>query len=44
MRLAKLNISAGLLFMAGFMLYGFVPVYLRDFAPLLGVAVAGLPS
>ena len=33
MRLAKLNISAGLLFMAGFMLYGFVLVYLRDFGP-----------
>lgn len=33
MRLAKLNISAGLLFMAAFMLYGFVLIYLRDFAP-----------
>ena len=33
MRLAKLNIAAGLLFMAGFMLYGFVLIYLRDFGP-----------
>lgn len=33
MRLAKLNIAAGLLFMAAFMLYGFVLIYLRDFAP-----------
>lgn len=33
MRVAKLNISAGLLFMAAFMLYGFVLIYLRDFAP-----------
>ncbi len=29
----KINISAGLLFMAGFMLFGFVLIYLRDFAP-----------
>lgn len=29
----KLNISAGLLFMAGFMVFGFVLIYLRDFAP-----------
>jgi len=27
------NISAGLLFMAGFMVFGFVLIYLRDFAP-----------
>lgn len=27
------NLSAGFLFMAGFMVYGFVPIYLRDFAP-----------
>lgn len=33
MRLGKLNISAGLLFMAGFMVHGFVLIYLRDFAP-----------
>jgi hypothetical protein len=29
----KINIAAGLLFMAGFMLFGFVLIYLRDFAP-----------
>ncbi|HHS82613.1 MAG TPA: hypothetical protein ENJ68_03750 [Devosia sp.] len=29
----KLNIVTGLLVMAGFMLYGFVLIYLRDFAP-----------
>ncbi|NDP48291.1 MAG: hypothetical protein GZ085_07840 [Sulfuriferula multivorans] len=29
----KINISAGLLFMAGFMVFGFVLIYLRDFAP-----------
>ena len=29
----KINVSAGLLFMAGFMVVGFVLIYLRDFAP-----------
>ncbi len=29
----KANIVTGLTFMAGFMLYGFVLIYLRDFAP-----------
>ncbi len=29
----KANIVTGLLVMAGFMLYGFVLIYLRDFAP-----------
>lgn len=29
----KLNVSAGLLLMAGFMVFGFVLIYLRDFAP-----------
>ena len=29
----KNNIAAGFLFLAGFMLYGFVLIYLRDFAP-----------
>lgn len=29
----KANIAAGFLFLAAFMLYGFVLVYLRDFAP-----------
>ncbi|BAN35271.1 hypothetical membrane protein [Sulfuricella denitrificans skB26] len=29
----KKNIAAGFLFLAGFMAYGFVLIYLRDFAP-----------
>ena len=29
----KKNISTGFLFLAGFMVYGFVLIYLRDFAP-----------
>lgn len=29
----KNNISFGLIFLAGFMIYGFVLIYLRDFAP-----------
>lgn len=29
----KKNIAAGLLFLAAFMVYGFVLIYLRDFAP-----------
>lgn len=29
----KSNIAAGLLFLAAFMIYGFVLIYLRDFAP-----------
>ncbi len=29
----KTNIAAGFLFLAGFMLYGFILIYLRDFAP-----------
>ncbi len=33
MRTGKRNIAAGLLFLAGFMVYGFVLIYLRDFAP-----------
>ncbi len=33
MKHGKTNISAGLLFMAGFMVVGFVLIYLRDFAP-----------
>jgi hypothetical protein len=33
MRDGQRNIAAGLLFLAGFMLYGFVLIYLRDFAP-----------
>jgi hypothetical protein len=33
MNRGRLNVSAGLLFMAGFMVYGFVLIYLRDFAP-----------
>lgn len=33
MTYGKRNIAGGLLFMAGFMVYGFVLIYLRDFAP-----------
>ncbi len=33
MKHGRRNISAGLLFMGGFMIYGFVLIYLRDFAP-----------
>ena len=29
----KKNIVAGFLFLAGFMVYGFILIYLRDFAP-----------
>ncbi|MDP1676830.1 MAG: hypothetical protein Q8L88_08155 [Bacteroidota bacterium] len=32
MKTGKLNIGIGFLFLAGFMLYGFVLIYLRDFA------------
>ena len=31
--MGKKNMSAGFLFMAAFMVYGFVLIYLRDFAP-----------
>lgn len=33
MRTGKWNIVAGLLFLAGFMAYGFILIYMRDFAP-----------
>ncbi len=33
MTTGKANVSAGLLFMAAFMVYGFILIYLRDFAP-----------
>lgn len=33
MKSGRYNIGVGLLVMAGFMLYGFVLIYLRDFAP-----------
>jgi len=33
MRYGKNNMVVGLFFMAGFMIYGFVLIYLRDFAP-----------
>jgi hypothetical protein len=29
----KMNLAAGFLFLAGFMVYGFILIYLRDFAP-----------
>ena len=31
--LGRVNIAVGLWYMAGFMVYGFVLIYLRDFAP-----------
>ncbi len=37
----KINIVAGLLFLAGFMLYGFGLIYLRDFAPGATEWIAG---
>ena len=33
MKTGRYNVGAGLLVMAGFMLYGFVLIWLRDFAP-----------
>lgn len=33
MKTGRYNVSVGLLVMAGFMFYGFVLIYLRDFAP-----------
>lgn len=33
MKYGHKNIAAGLFFLAGFMVYGFVLIYLRDFAP-----------
>lgn len=33
MKHGKANIAGGLLFMAGFMVFGFLLIYLRDFAP-----------
>ena len=33
MKTGRYNVSVGLLVMAGFMLYGFFLIYLRDFAP-----------
>jgi hypothetical protein len=33
MKHGRSNISTGLLFMAGYMVFGFVLIYLRDFAP-----------
>lgn len=33
MKTGRYNVAVGLLVMAGFMLYGFLLVYLRDFAP-----------
>lgn len=36
----KQNMAAGFLFLAGFMLYGFILIYLRDFAPGKAVWIA----
>jgi hypothetical protein len=33
MKTGKLNLGLGFIFLAGFMIYGFVLIYLRDFAP-----------
>ena len=33
MKTGRINLAAGLLAIAGFMLYGFLLIYLRDFAP-----------
>ena len=33
MKTGRYNVGVGLLVMAGFMLYGFLLIYLRDFAP-----------
>lgn len=41
MRTGKWNIVAGLLFLAGFMAYGFILIYLRDFAPDKAAWIAG---
>jgi hypothetical protein len=41
MKTGKLNIGLGFLFLAGFMLYGFVLIYLRDFAPGKDAWIAG---
>ena len=41
MKRGKVNIAVGLLFMAGFMIYGFALIYLRDFAPDKAAWIAG---
>ncbi|MEK7729316.1 MAG: hypothetical protein AAB354_12960 [candidate division KSB1 bacterium] len=41
MKAGKLNIGLGFLFLAGFMIYGFVLIYLRDFAPGKEAWIAG---
>lgn len=41
MKTGKLNIGLGFLFLAGFMSYGFVLIYLRDFAPDKEAWIAG---
>ena len=40
-RYGKLNIQTGLWVMAGFMLYGFLLIYFRDFAPDKAAWIAG---
>ena len=37
----KKNLAAGFLFLAGFMVYGFVLIYLRDFGPDKEAWIAG---
>jgi len=41
MKTGKLNIGLGFLFLAGFMVYGFVLIYLRDFAAGKEAWIAG---
>lgn len=41
MKTGRINVGVGLLVMSGFMLYGFVLIYLRDFAPDKEAWVAG---
>lgn len=41
MKSGRYNVGVGLLFMAGFMLYGFLLIYLRDFAPDKDAWIAG---
>lgn len=44
MKTGRYNVGVGLLVMAGFMLYGFVLIYLRDFAPDKDAWVASYSS
>lgn len=41
MKSGKINMSVGFLFLAGFMMYGFILIYLRDFAAGKEAWIAG---